>query len=86
MNNGCNVVVWNYWGYGGAKGTPSPSNIRSDGMSVYKYLRNTLQIKGKIGIYGRSLGGIVATHIAWKSKDIDLLIADRTLANLDVIP
>jgi len=38
VNNGCNVIAWNYWGYGGAKGTPSPSNIRSDGMAVYWYV------------------------------------------------
>lgn len=86
MNNGCNVVVWNYRGYGGAKGSPTPKNIRWDGMAVYKFVWETLQIKGKIGVYGWSLGGIVATHIAWNTNDVDLLIADRTLANLDLIP
>jgi len=39
MNNGCNVVVWNYRGYGACSGTPSPSNIRADGLCLYKFLR-----------------------------------------------
>ena len=42
MNNGCNVVVWNYRGYGGAKGSPTPKNIRWDGMAVYKFVWETL--------------------------------------------
>lgn len=38
-----------------------------------------------MAIYGRSLGGIVACHIGRHVKGIDLLIADRTLANLDTL-
>lgn len=64
MNLGCNVVIWNYRGYGCAKGTPSPKTLQEDGQALYEYVRKTLHITGKIGVYGRSLGGIVATHIA----------------------
>lgn len=40
-------------------------------------------MRGKIGVYGRSLGGVVACHIAAKFPEkIDLLIADRTFAKL----
>lgn len=85
MNMGNNVVIWNYWGYGCAKGYPSPSNIKSDGECIVRFLWNELKLQGKLGVYGRSLGGIVATHLA-KVMDIDLVIADWTLANLNVIP
>lgn len=40
-----------------------------------RFLRNELKLQGKLGVYGRSLGGIVATHLA-KVMDIDLVIAD----------
>ena len=33
-----NVFLWNYRGYGRSKGTPSPSNICTDGEDVLKYL------------------------------------------------
>jgi hypothetical protein len=36
-------------------------------------------IKGKIGVYGRSLGCIPATHI---SKYVDMIIADRGFCDL----
>ena len=37
-------------------------------------------MRGKIGIYGRSLGGIAASHL---SRFVDLSIVDRSFANLD---
>jgi len=39
-------------------------------------------LKGKIGVYGRSLGGIVTTHLADK---VDMIIADRTLSNFKIL-
>jgi len=45
-----------------------------------------MQIKGKIGVYGRSLGGVVATHLAATFPfHIDLLIADRTFGSLKTV-
>jgi hypothetical protein len=41
-----------------------------------------LGLTGKIGIYGRSLGGVVATHLADKA---DFIYADRTFSNFEVL-
>ena len=35
-------------------------------------------LRGKVGVYGRSLGGISTTHMADK---VDMIIADRTFSN-----
>ena len=37
-------------------------------------------IKGKIGVYGRSLGGIPSSYI---SPKVDMVIIDRTFSSLD---
>ena len=37
-------------------------------------------LRGKIGIYGRSLGGIPTTHMADK---VNMIIADRTFSNFE---
>jgi len=79
------VVVWNYRGYGCSKGTPDPYNIKRDGEAVVEYCIKVLNLKGKLSIYGRSLGGIVACHLGKNLKGLDLLIADRTLANFDIL-
>lgn len=39
-------------------------------------------LKGKMGVYGRSIGGIPTTHLADK---VDMIIADRTLSNFDML-
>ena len=74
-------MVWNYKGYGRNKGKPSPYNAKTDAEAVYTYLRNDLGVTGKIGVLGRSIGGIPTCHLAYKF-DPDLVIADRTLSTL----
>jgi pimeloyl-ACP methyl ester carboxylesterase len=64
LKKGINVIGWNYRGYGNTKGQCTPYNIKSDGESMLYFVTNEIQVKGTIGIYGRSLGGVVATHIA----------------------
>lgn len=43
-----------------------------------------MHVKGKIAVYGRSLGGIPTCHLA-RYGNVDLVIADRTMSNLDII-
>ena len=59
-----NVFVWNYRWYGLSTGTPTPSNLKSDIDLILKYLKTDLNILGKIGVYGRSLGGIPSSHLS----------------------
>lgn len=64
LEKGLNVFVWNYRGYGLSTGSPSPSNLKKDVDSVFDYLRTEIKLNGKIGVYGRSLGGIPSSHLA----------------------
>jgi len=42
-----------------------------------------LKLTGKIGVYGRSIGGIPACHLASKYQEIiDVLIVDRSLTEI----
>ena len=83
LDNGMNVFVWNYRAYGRSKGKPTPENLKSDVDEVYEFLRSPkIGFKGLIGIYGRSLGGIPASHLARK---IDMAIIDRSFGSLEAI-
>lgn len=64
LKKGINVMAWNYRGYGKTPGTPDPYNIKTDGEDLLNFILKDLMIKGKVGVYGRSLGGVVATHLA----------------------
>ena len=80
-----NVLLWNYRGYARSKSSaccqkmPTPDNIREDSESVLRYCRKELGLKGKIGVYGRSLGGIATTHLI---QYVDMVIVDRSFNNL----
>lgn len=90
LKRGINVMCWNYRGYG--KSTVNccaqinPYNCKLDAEKVLDFLVNRLKVKGKIGVYGRSLGGIVSCHLANKYPDIvKALIVDRTFSELDLL-
>ena len=70
LTKNINVMLWNYRGYGRSRkenscfNVPSPQNIEEDSEAVLRYCRQTLGVRGKIGVYGRSMGGVSACHLA----------------------
>ena len=56
----------------------SPFNFFNS-EAVFKYCRNVLGLKGKIGVYGRSMGGVGATYL---TEYADMVIIDRSFSNL----
>ncbi|OQR83736.1 hypothetical protein ACHHYP_14320 [Achlya hypogyna] len=81
---GINVFLFNYRGYGRTKGYPSPSANNLDGMAIAAYLRRERGIT-RLAIHGESIGGMVATYVAKHAEGIELLVADRTFANLPAV-
>ena len=65
-----NVVCWNYRGYGesekGSLECVTTYKSKLDAERVLAFLVNNIKVKGKIGTYGRSIGGIAACHISSK--------------------
>jgi len=82
-----NVVIWNYRGYGeselGLCQYYSPSMAKRDAERVLAHSVNYFGLKGRIGVYGRSIGGITATHLAGQYPElVEVLIIDRSLREL----
>ena len=63
LRRDCNVLIWNYRGYGRTRGEPDPREFAIDAEQILQYLKLVIGVKGKIGVYGRSLGCIPATHL-----------------------
>ena len=57
-------MAWNYRNYGRSGGEPDPYTSYHDAESILHFLIKKLGIKGKIGCFGRSIGGTIATHLA----------------------
>ena len=83
INNNINLLFWNYRGYGFSEGNADFDNICDDILSIYDYISSNHSYS-KIGVYGFSIGGIAACHLA-NNRSINLLIADRTLGSFQGI-
>jgi pimeloyl-ACP methyl ester carboxylesterase len=74
LKRGINVMCWNYRDYGKSTRRPfngiNPYNCKLDAERVLDFVINGLKIRGKIGVYGRSLGGIASCHLANKFPKI----------------
>jgi len=70
-----NVLIVSYRGYSKSTGTPSEKGIYLDGISTAIYAKNTLNYKeSDIIILGRSLGSVVAVHVAKKRNYRGLIL------------
>lgn len=70
LKRGVNVVCWNYRGYGKSEldftDYLNPYVCKCDSERVLDFMISKMKLRGKIGVYGRSLGGIAACHLANK--------------------
>jgi pimeloyl-ACP methyl ester carboxylesterase len=89
LRRDCNVLIWNYRGYGESEQSIwrpnlTPEQQKVDAERVLQFLVNRIQVKGKIGVYGRSIGGIAAAHLVSKFPSIvKCFVGDRTMGLFD---
>ena len=59
------VIAVNYRGYGTSEGKPSADHLKSDGLALFDLVAARPDVdRGRIAVFGRSLGTAVATHVA----------------------
>ncbi|CAD8120658.1 unnamed protein product [Paramecium sonneborni] len=75
-----NVILWNYRSFGESTGRISIQNCIDDGRFIAEYFKNKYNIK-TLGTHGQSLGGMVASEIAYQLK-LSFLIVDRSFSSL----
>lgn len=63
LHKSINVFVWNYRGYGRTRGSTEPHTLGSDAEQVLNFLKLRIGVRGKIGVYGRSLGCVATCHL-----------------------
>ena len=76
----CDILFYNYRGYGESDGFSTFDNVKSDILEIYDEISKWNKYE-KIGVHGYSIGGIPATHLA-KNRNIDLLVSDRNFSNV----
>lgn len=75
-----NIFIFDYRGYGKSGGVPSERGLYLDTKAAYDYIKQK-ELKGKVIIYGESLGGALAVDLASKDN-IDGLILEGTFTSI----
>jgi len=84
-NLGLNCFIFDYRGYGNSQGKPSEEGTYLDAQAAYKWLTEEKKISpDKIIIFGRSLGGSIATQLASKVEAKTLIIESTFTSYVDI--
>jgi len=68
VDEGFNVFVPDYRGYGNSKGTPTSVGVVEDAVAAIRYVRTRPEVGGaRVFVLGQSLGGAIATVAAVRS-------------------
>ncbi|MEA3354166.1 MAG: alpha/beta hydrolase [Campylobacterota bacterium] len=82
---GLNLFIFDYRGYGKSEGSPSEQNSYDDAKSAWDYL---IDQKGsnanQIIIWGRSLGGSIAAHLAAHTKPKGVIVESSFTSAVDI--
>ena len=75
LDLGLTVFIVDYRGYGQSEGRTSEAGLYKDGSAAWRYLTETMQVRpDNIVIFGRSLGGSVAAHLAMNVEAAGLVV------------
>jgi fermentation-respiration switch protein FrsA (DUF1100 family) len=85
-NLGYNVLLVDYRGFGKSTGNPSEVNTYQDAEAAWQYLIKVRNIKpSQVFIYGHSLGGAVAIHLALDHPEASGVITESTFTSMQAM-
>jgi fermentation-respiration switch protein FrsA (DUF1100 family) len=75
LEQGFNVFIIDYRGYGRSEGSPSEEGLYRDARAAWDYLVHERKVSsGQIIVFGDSLGGAVAIELATKVEPAGLIV------------
>ncbi|MCL2709986.1 MAG: alpha/beta hydrolase [Planctomycetaceae bacterium] len=78
----CNVLIFDYAGYGKSEGKPTAPGVLDDGLAALTYLNQQENIPtDQVIVWGMSLGGSVAVDLASK-HEVKALIVESSFSSL----
>jgi len=82
---GVNCFIFDYRGYGASEGRPSERGTYRDVKAAYNWLVRHKQIPSeRIIVFGRSLGGSIATHLAARTPVAALVVESAFTSYPDI--
>ncbi len=82
---GVNCLIFDYRGYGNSQGKPTEEGVYTDAQTAYDWLINEKKISPEnIILFGRSIGGSVAAHLANNVKVKGLILESCFTSYADI--
>lgn len=79
VRHGFDVMIFDYQGYGGSDGKPTPKNIIEDGIATVRYAQeHNRNPAGGVAVLGQSLGGAVGIVVTAQEKIVKAAIIEST--------
>lgn len=78
---GVHLWAFDYRGYGKSTGSPTEQGLYEDARAVHQLVRDQHDPEQPFILFGRSLGGAIATYLATEIQSPDLLILESTFTS-----
>lgn len=83
---GFSVLAYDYGGYGNSEGHPSQARLYADAEAMWYYLTEERGVEADdVVIFGRSLGGAAAAHLATKTNSAAVILESTFTSIPDVV-
>ncbi|MGM0540566.1 MAG: alpha/beta hydrolase [Thermodesulfobacteriota bacterium] len=80
---GLSTIIFDYRGFGRSSGSPDQAGTYRDGEAVWKHLVQSRGYTGRdILIWGKSLGGGIASYLASQHQDCRALVLEATFTSI----
>lgn len=85
LQQGLQVFIFDYRGYGKSSGRPSEKGLYKDGLAAYDYLIAKMHLPpNRIILFGRSLGAAVAIEVALKKNARSIIMESAFTSTKDM--
>lgn len=84
VNEGFDLFVWDYRGYGKSEGESYPEGVYLDAKAALSWAHNKAKEYPQFIVFGQSLGGAITMRAVEEDpfkKDIDLVVLDSTFTS-----
>ncbi len=85
VNEGFDLVTFDYRGYGSSEGSPYPAGVNMDAVTALNYVHEECRKSGRLMIvYGQSLGGAIALRAVsdmQSRKQVAMVVAESTFSS-----
>ena len=85
VNQGADILLWDYRGYGKSSGSPTEQNCYDDAVACFQWMQNSRGLVARdIIVFGRSLGGAIAIELAGRVENGGLMVESSFTSAADM--